>query len=119
MDNNHAAISSEYAALCNLLQDWAKWQASYRPRNGYSNHAAGFANGGLKSFDDMWDQCVMTTMASIDASIGNLVPAQAAAINRCYGVCAVFRFPRANYEDMLQQAHESLIVMVKRKGVVL
>ena len=118
MDNNQA-ITKEYEALHNLLLDWAKWQASYRPRNGFPGHSAGLASGGLSSFDDMCEQCDATTMRTIDASISSLVPAQAAAINRCYGVCAVFRFPRLNYEVMLELAHESLIVLVKRKGVVL
>ena len=118
--DNHLAISKEYEALTNLLHDWAKWQASYRPRNGYPGHAAGFSQGGgLSSFEDMCEQSDNTTMRTIDASIESLVPAQAAAINRCYGVCSVFRFPRLNYEDLLIIAHESLIVIVKRKGVVL
>ena len=110
---------SELSRLKVLLEDWAKWQASYRPRNGYSNHSAGFASGGLSTFDDLCDQCDSTTMRTIDAGISSLVPAQAAAINRCYGVCSVFRFPRLNYPEILEIAHESLMVIVKRRGVVL
>ena len=110
---------SELDHLVALLEDWAKWQSSYRPHTGFKSRSAGFACLGLMSFEDMCERSDNATMRAIDASIDSLEPAQAAAIHRRYGVCAVFRFPRHNYEQVLIEAHHALIAMCKRKGVVL
>ena len=112
-------LDSEYIAMTNMLYDWSKWQHSYSPNIGYDSKSAGFGSGGLSSFEDMCEQCDNATMQALDAAIDSLLPAERAAINRCYGICAVFRFPRANYELMLAQAHDALIVSVKRRGLVL
>ncbi len=112
-------LESEYIALTNLLHDWASWQHSYSPNIGYDSRSAGFGSGGLSSFEDMCEQSDNSTMRTIDAAIDSLLPAQRAAINRCYGVCSVFRFPRDNYEVVLALAHESLVISVRRRGVIL
>lgn len=49
----------------------------------------------------------------------DLMPAQRAAVMRRYGIAAVFRFPRDNYEQCLLMAHEVLIKALQRKGVML
>src|SRR5574343_2117000 len=108
-------LESEYIALTNLLYDWSKWQHSYSPNIGYDFKSAGFSSSGLSSFEDMCEQSDNATMMALDAAIDSLLPAERAAINRCYGICAVFRFPRDNYEDVLAMAHESLAVSVKRR----
>ena len=112
-------LESEYIALTNLLYDWSKWQHSYSPNIGYDSKSAGFGSSGLSSFEDMCEQSDNATMMALDAAIDSLQPAERAAINRCYGICSVFRFPRANYELMLTKAHDALIVSVKRRGLVL
>ncbi len=127
--DNHAAISAEYAALCHLLQDWVEWSKSERGRIGYPKRAAGFVSGGLKDFDDMWDSCFHNTMVDIKTSMSNLEetkPIEHQAILYGYGVTKIWviRSNRSEYAgkpfaEILQMAHESLIVMVKRKGVVL
>ena len=55
----------------------------------------------------------------IESVIDDLDPAPRAAINRRYGICSVFRFPRNNYEQTLVLAHERLVIICKRKGIVL
>ena len=112
-------VTSEQESLVILLEDWAKWQSSYREKTGFKHKSAGFISGGLSSFEDMCEQSDNATMRTIDASIDSLLPAQAAAVHRKYGVCAIFRFPRANFEQILEQAHDRLIITVKRRGVVL
>ena len=119
IEDHMQILESEYIALTNLLHDWARWQSRYSPNIGYGSRSAGFGSGGLSSFEDMCEQSDSVTMRTLDAAIDSLLPAQRAAINRCYGVCAVFRFPRENYEATLAMAHESLSVSVKRRGVML
>jgi hypothetical protein len=109
---------SEVEALVLLLEDWAHWQSSYRPNTGFKSRSAGFSSLGLQSFDDMCHQSDNATMKTIDSAIDDLEPAQRAAINRKYGVCSVFRFPRS-FEDTLILAHDRLVIICKRKGVVL
>ena len=112
-------MATELEALVCLLEDWATWQSSYRPKIGFKSRSAGFACLGLLTFEDMCERSDNATMKSIDAAVDSLEVAQRAAINRRYGVCAVFRFPRSNYEQVLIEAHNRLIVICKRKGVVL
>lgn len=112
-------MHNETEVLICLLEDWAKWQASFRERTGFKSRSAGFASFGLSTFEDMCEQSDNATMKAIDASVDSLDPAQRAAINRKYGICAVFRFPRDNFEQMLELAHFNLVVTVKRRGVVL
>lgn len=112
-------LINEVEALVVLLEDWAKWQSSYRPKTGFKSRSAGFMALGLSSFDDMCEESDKTTMTKLDTAIDDLEPAQSAAIRRRYGVCSVFRFPRNNYETTLVLAHERLVVICKRKGIVL
>jgi hypothetical protein len=110
---------SETEALVLLLEDWANWQSSYRPNTGFKSRSAGFSSLGLQSFDDMCHQSDNATMRALDSAIDDLDPAPRAAINRKYGVCSVFRFPRDNFEQTLIIAHDRLVVICKRKGIVL
>jgi len=110
---------SEVEALSLLLEDWATWQSSYRPNTGFKSRSAGFSSLGLQSFDDMCHQSDNATMRALDSAIDDLDPAPRAAINRKYGVCSVFRFPRDNFEQTLILAHERLVIICKRKGIVL
>ena len=112
-------VTTEIESLVILLEDWAKWQSSYRPKTGFKSRSAGFACLGLLSFDDMCDQSDNATMRTLDSAIDDLDPAPRAAINRRYGICSVFRFPRNNYEQTLIAAHDRLVVICKRKGIVL
>lgn len=107
-------------SLKHLLEDWTRWQRGYTMRLGYPTHSPGFSgNQGIRSFDDLCDEVDTRVMQMIDAAIGDLPPAQSAALLRCYGVAAVFRFPRENYEEQLFAAHEHLLQELPRRGVVL
>lgn len=109
-----------FGRLVPLLEDWAEWQRSYRPKTGYSSHSAGFGScDGVHSFEDMCERSDSHIIQVIDAAIDGLVPAQNAAINRCYGQAAVYRFARMSYEDQLLAAHETLSSVLTRKGIVL
>jgi hypothetical protein len=110
---------SETEALVLLLEDWANWQSSYRPNTGFKSRSAGFSSLGLQSFDDMCHQSDNATMRALDSAIDDLDPAPRAAINRKYGVCSVFCFPRDNFEQTLILAHDRLVIICKRKGIVL
>jgi hypothetical protein len=112
-------MATELDSLVCLLEDWAAWQSTWIPKNGYKSRSAGFAAIGLQSFEDMCERSDSITMKTLDASISSLEPPQTAAINRRYGVCRVFMFPRNNYEATLIEAHARLVVICKRKGVVL
>lgn len=107
-------------ALVVLLEDWAKWQQGYTMKLGYPSHSAGMGSGGsVSSFDDLCDQTDNATMKAVDGVVQeDLSPIERAAILRRYGVAAVFRFQRENYADVLQQAHERLMVLLPRKGVI-
>lgn len=109
-------------ALVALLEDWASWQKGYRLKLGFPSCSAGFASVGSVSNES--EPCLYeraedgAIMGTVDAVIQDLPPAQSAAILRRYGVAAVFRFPRDNYEQCLLEAHERLIVELPRNGVI-
>ena len=128
--DNHPAISDEYVSLTNLLHEWAKWQENYSlKRMGYPSRSAGLSSSGLKDFDDMWEQCHTTTMECINTCINDLEEIRAieyeAILYTYLGKRMwVLRSNRREYigkgvAEILVMAHESLIPMVKRKGVVL
>lgn len=107
------------ARLDALLDGWAAWCRSYRMRLDY---APGVLQGGAvtsKSFDDMCDELDHSTNERIDAAVDDLPPACRAALYRHRGLSAVFRFPRENYAEKLDQAHDRLLHVLPRKGVML
>ena len=102
-----------------LMEDWANWQRTYRPRLGYPSRSLTCYSEGLRDFEGMCEDADNATFAAIDACVQDLVPAQRAAVMRRYGIAAVFRFPRDNYEACLLAAHERLLVELPKKGVVI
>ena len=106
-------------ALVALLEDWADWQRTYRPRLGYPSRSLTCYSEGSRDFEGMCEDADNATFAAIDACVQDLVPAQRAAVMRRYGIAAVFRFPRDNYEACLLAAHERLLVDLPKKGVVI
>lgn len=110
----------EFEKVVFLLKDWAKWQSGYSPNIGYPVRVPMLATGGGSStFEELLDHVDNQAMKAVDASVESLPPSQRAAINRCYGLCAVWRFPRANYtyEQALSDGHDTLMVSFKRKGI--
>jgi len=102
-----------------LLEDWAQWQQSYRPKLGYPSKSLTCYSESSQDFEGLCDAVDSATFGAVDACVQDLVPAQRAAVMRRYGIAAVFRFPRDNYESCLVLAHERLLVELPRKGVVL
>ena len=112
-------VTTELESLVILLEDWAKWQSNCREKIGFRSRSAGFVALGLSNFDDMCFESDNSIMRTLETSIDDLEPVQAAAIYRRYGVSNVFRFPHNNYEQALVLAHERLVISCKRKGIVL
>ena len=101
-----------------ILEDWATWQRTYRPRLGYPSRSLTCYSEGSTDFESMCEEADSATYAAVDACVQDLVPAQRAAVMRRYGIAAVFRFPRDNYEACLLAAHERLMVELPKKGVI-
>lgn len=112
-------IKNQIDRLQVLLEDWADWMRGYSGIRGYASHTPGLHSGHVsKGFDDLCDEVDQSVCKLIDAAIDDLASGQAAAIHKRYGISAVFRFPRGNYEDMLAEAHATLMVTLPKKGVV-
>lgn len=115
-----AVESSDFEKVVYLLQDWAEWMR-HDPRIGFNSRVPILATGmGSSTFEELLEQTESVSMRAVDGSIDSLAPSNKAAIMRCYGLCAVFRLPRANYpyEVALSDAHTSLIVTLKKRGVL-
>lgn len=105
--------------LVALLEDWAEWQRSYKPRLGYPSRSLTCYSESSQTFEDMCESVDSQTFATVDACVQDLAPSHRAAVMRRYGIAAVFRFPRDNYEQCLLMAHEALMAALPRKGVML
>lgn len=106
-------------AVVRLMEDWADWQRGYRLKLGYPTKSAGIeSGGGSTSFDDLCDESDAEVMRKVDACVNDLPPIQRAAVCKRYGIAAVFRFPRQNYEAVLVEAHVALTEAFRKKGVV-
>lgn len=118
--NREDADLCRFGRLIAILEDWAAWNARYsavRVASCSVGLTSGYASS--KSFDDMLVDVENSVAQIVDAAVDDLPPGQIAAINRRYGLCAVFRFPRGNYETLLFEAHEALLKTLPRKGVVI
>jgi hypothetical protein len=106
--------------LKNLLLDWADWMR-HDPRIGFNSRVPILATGmGSSTFEELLEQVDSTAMRAVDGSIESLPPANKSAIYRHTGICAVFRFPRANYpyEVALSDAFGMLVLSLRRKGIL-
>lgn len=101
-----------------LLEQWAIWHATDTDVDiGYPSKTPGFSAGGIHSFEDLCDRADQAAMRAVDAAVSSLPHAQAAAVLMKYGICAtVFRFPRGNYDQLLEDAMIALEIMLRRKG---
>lgn len=106
-------------SLVALLTDWAQWQRVYSPKLGYPSRSLTCYSESGQDFEGLCETVDAHTFATVDACVQDLAPAQRAAVMRRYGIAAVFRFPRDNYEQCLLMAHESLMGSLPRKGVML
>lgn len=103
--------------LVGMLEDWAAWQRRFRPSIGFRSRSFAGAGAGATTFEDLCDETDAHTYLAIEAAVDDLLPAPRAAILRRYGIAAVFRFPRENYEQQLVEAHQVLLRSLRRRGV--
>lgn len=109
---------SRHVALVNLLLDWADWMRGYTVKTGYPRRSIGLAtDGGSASFDDMCAQMDNRVCGVVDSAINDLELPQQSAISHRY-LASVFRFPRIDYAETLNTAHEKLLAALIRKGVI-
>lgn len=116
MDNN---FKRQVDSLTILLEDWAAWQKGYSGARGYANHSVGLHSQASSTFMELCETVDCMVCESIDASVDDLPTGQKAAIHRRFGISAVFRFPRGNYEILLSDAYATLMITLSRKGVVI
>lgn len=84
---------------------------------GYPSRAIGLCSGYVsKSFDEFCEELDSAIAHAMDAIIEHeLTPVQRAAVYHKY-LHAVYRFPRNNYDEVLNQALDSISSGMKRKG---
>lgn len=120
MENVQEVDLSGFGRLVVILEDWAHWNSRYAGVKA-SSRSVGLTSGytSSKTFDDMLDEVENSIAELVESAVDDLPSGQAAAINTCYGLCSVFRYPRGNYADLLLDAHEALMVALPKKGVVI
>lgn len=112
-----APIFTPLDRLKGLLEDWAVWTEGYRP--GLSARAASIIQtAGSHDFESLFAGVEKQMMKAIDAAIDDLPPAQGAAINKRY-LGIDWRFPRDNYAVMLDLAHDTLLVTLPKRNVLI
>ena len=105
--------------ITDALKMWAAWQERYRLKLGYPAKSIGISSGGINCWDDLSDNVDGWICGEVDAAIvdlGRAHPSQAAAVNHCYSA-SVFRFPRHNYPQLLENGIEWLARELKRRGL--
>jgi hypothetical protein len=115
--NHSAALRLRFVQL---MEDWADWFNGYDPRLGFSPKCAGLQNGRVSSdFDELMAGVDKRVFQIIEAKIDDLPVMERAAVQKRYRLCTIWRFPRNNYEDMLQKGHERILDHLLAKGVVI
>lgn len=112
-----ARLEQRMRRLVDVLENWATWQRSFRVNLGYRSRSYSNAGCGATSFEDLCDESDAAMFSAVDAAVDDMVPIQRAAVLRRYGIAAVFRFPRENYETQLLAAHMTLLSTLPRRGV--
>lgn len=96
-----------------VMEEWADWMRVDDSRIGFPGHSALVRGAPACSYE----RADSGRAELVDAAVSDLEPIQRAAIQRRYRVCAVWRFPRHNYAEVLDKAHTSLLVLLRKKGV--
>ena len=99
------------------LDNWTRWMKSDVLTDGYRNRSTGFIAGGYSAeFDDLMDAADIRCAMAVDALIRSLEAPQQAAIHHAY-LHSVFRFPRANFEALLERAKSALRMGMDARGI--
>jgi hypothetical protein len=104
--------------LDNALRDWAEWSNTQNHRLWYPQKSVGFATGGINCWDDLENQVDSYICNAVDTAIHDLQPIERAAIYTKY-IHAVYRFPRQNFEQIIENAEQNLLKALDKKGVAL
>lgn len=102
---------AEYLAI------WRAWQRRGDIHIGYPTRSLGLSSGyASKSFDEFCEELDSSIAHAMDAIIEHeLSPVQRAAVYHKY-LHAVYRFPRNNFDEALNQALDLISTGMKRKG---
>ena len=101
------------------LDNWSRWMRSGSEVDGFPSQTPGTVNWTLRS--DLESMCLREDRRS--AEITDLVirddlsPAENVAIHHRYGIAACYRFPRANFEVLLDSAREKIGRSLARRGI--
>jgi len=99
------------------LDNWTRWMKSDVLTDGYRNRSTGFIAGGYSAeFEDLMDAADIRCAMAVDALIRSLEAPQQAAIHHAY-LRAVFRFPRASLENLLERAKAALRLGMDARGI--
>lgn len=100
------------------LDNWADWQRSYHIRLGMPARASCMSGTGMTDFEGMSEDADSYAANATEAAVTALAPAQRGAIERKYGICAVYQFPRHNFLEMLTGAMKRLPMLLDAQGLV-
>jgi hypothetical protein len=101
------------------LNDWARWRESYRPNLGAKS--PGYWPSGIYHASDLFDDSdnFQVIESAVEDLRHNPGPASHEALLRRYGQISCFTSCRDNYADMLDKAHQRLLVVLPKRNVVL
>jgi hypothetical protein len=106
--------------LVAMLERWAIWCESYRVNLGFPRSAVVLATGGsdMVRSSEQSDREERRQCEVVDAVVGDLPPACRAAVNQRYGLAPqAVRFNRVSEVEVLQHAHDMLMVALSKKGI--
>lgn len=107
--------------LKGLLIDWAEWTKGYSPSLGAKSSSL-IQSRCSHDFESLFSETERLVMKTIDTAIDDMRKkvgeSSHAAIQRRY-LGTDWRFPRDNYADMLDKAHDYLIVTLPKRNVIL
>lgn len=99
------------------LDNWKRWKRTGNHQGAYGNCAVGLSTGGAsKEFDEMAEDMDRRSAVILNTLIDDLPPAQSCAIYTRY-LHSVFRFPRNNFESLLESAKRALGRGMAIKGI--
>lgn len=107
---------SQHERLKSKLEEWADWMQAYRPSLGTGSGC--FISTGSHDFESLFNGVEKQVMRAIEAAIDDLPPIQSAAIHRKY-LHIQWRYPNENYGDVLDKAHDQLLLMLPKRNVIL
>ena len=102
--------------LISKLQGWADWEAKYTA-NPLKSGQACFVVRGSYDFDGLFSQVESKTYQIIDTAIDDLPKDQRSAILTRY-THRTWLSTKEAYADLLNQAHEALLITLPKKNVI-